>query len=121
MRRVQLAAEKRPVSLTLVSISVDPENDTPSALHAYAQRFEANLGSWSFLTGDFTAIQRTSVEGFKLALDGRADSSAPDFGIVHGSHLVLVDRSMAIRGYYRTNDEQEIAHIVTDAARLVAG
>jgi protein SCO1/2 len=34
----------------LVSISVDPETDTPERLKAYAQRFHAGKG-WTFLTG----------------------------------------------------------------------
>jgi len=34
----------------LISISVDPENDTPEKLEAYAEKFEARPG-WYFLTG----------------------------------------------------------------------
>jgi protein SCO1/2 len=34
----------------IVSISVDPERDTPPVLKEYAQRFKARPG-WSFLTG----------------------------------------------------------------------
>jgi len=34
----------------LVSITVDPENDTPETLKAYAEKFHARAG-WSFLTG----------------------------------------------------------------------
>jgi len=36
--------------LVLVSITVDPERDTPAKLHAYAQKWEARRG-WYFLTG----------------------------------------------------------------------
>ncbi|HEX7807225.1 MAG TPA: SCO family protein [Thermoanaerobaculia bacterium] len=36
--------------LTILSISVDPTNDTPAALKAYASRFKATSG-WYFLTG----------------------------------------------------------------------
>src|SRR5918911_586075 len=34
-----------------VSITVDPEHDTPAVLRAYAEQFKADLNSWSFLTG----------------------------------------------------------------------
>ncbi len=37
--------------VVLVSISVDPENDTPEVLNEYAERFGAKEG-WYFLTGD---------------------------------------------------------------------
>ena len=36
--------------LVLVSITVDPEHDTPAKLHAYAQKWQARRG-WYFLTG----------------------------------------------------------------------
>lgn len=44
----------------LVSISIDPEQDTPRRLRAYAERFGAGP-RWSFLTGsvaDIEAVQR---------------------------------------------------------------
>jgi protein SCO1 len=36
--------------LVLVSITVDPEHDTPAKLHAYAKKWQAHQG-WYFLTG----------------------------------------------------------------------
>ena len=44
----------------MVSISIDPENDTPAQLKAYAQKFGAD-SHWTFLTGpvqDVAAVQR---------------------------------------------------------------
>jgi protein SCO1/2 len=44
----------------MVSISIDPEHDTPERLHAYAARFKAG-SQWQFLTGsreDIVAIQK---------------------------------------------------------------
>jgi protein SCO1/2 len=46
--------------LRMVSISIDPEHDTPEALNAYARRFDAGP-QWQFLTGsldDSIAVQR---------------------------------------------------------------
>jgi protein SCO1/2 len=121
MRLLQIGAAERTQALTLVSFSVDPENDTPPVLLAYARRFEAGLQNWSFLTGELDVVKRTVVDGFKLALDGKADPAAENGGIIHGSHLVLVDRALAIRGYYRTDDEDDMRRILEDAARLSSG
>ena len=41
----------------LVSISIDPEYDTPERLRAYAQRFKAGP-NWQFLTGDPVPIDQ---------------------------------------------------------------
>lgn len=40
-----------------VSITVEPEVDTPAVLKAYAERFDANPAGWSFLTGTGDEIQ----------------------------------------------------------------
>jgi protein SCO1/2 len=43
--------------IAFVSITVDPERDTPEVLKEYAQAFGANLAGWTFLTGTPTAIR----------------------------------------------------------------
>jgi protein SCO1/2 len=118
MRALQVSAAQKPQALDLVSFSVDPENDTPPVLLAYAQRFAADSKNWSFLTGELEIVKRTVVDGFKLALDGKSDPAAENGGIIHGSHLVLVDRELTIRGYYRTDDDEDMARLLADAARL---
>jgi protein SCO1 len=43
--------------IAFVSITVDPERDTPQVLKEYAQAFGANLEGWFFLTGPSDVIQ----------------------------------------------------------------
>jgi protein SCO1/2 len=43
--------------IAFVSITVDPERDTPEVLKEYAQAFGANLAGWAFLTGAPAAIR----------------------------------------------------------------
>ena len=43
--------------IAFVSITVDPERDTPDVLKEYAQAFGANFAGWSFLTGTTAAIR----------------------------------------------------------------
>jgi protein SCO1 len=51
--RQQLGTEAD--KLLMISISIDPEQDTPAALQAYAKRYQANP-QWQFLTGDLEPI-----------------------------------------------------------------
>ena len=90
-----------------VSISVDPEYDTPQVLAEYAQRFSADATRWQFLTGPLKDIEKTVVNGFKIHM-GKAEPSANDptlIEIMHGEHFVLVDREGVIRGYYRADND----------------
>lgn len=95
----------------LVSISVDPERDTPARLAEYAARYGANPIAWSFLTGPAQAIQTTVVDGFKVGAGkerapGAAADGGPEFWeIFHGENLVLVDRQLRIRGYFPATAE----------------
>jgi cytochrome oxidase Cu insertion factor (SCO1/SenC/PrrC family) len=51
MAKVQGALVKQGITAQLVSFSVDPANDTPEALRAYAERFHADATRWRFVTG----------------------------------------------------------------------
>ena len=55
MRGVQSAVASMP-DVKLVSFTVDPKNDTPAILAAYATRYRAEPGRWFFLTGDRAAL-----------------------------------------------------------------
>jgi protein SCO1/2 len=38
--------------IAFLSITVDPERDTPAVLKEYAEAFDADVAGWSFLTGE---------------------------------------------------------------------
>lgn len=61
-------------SVFFYSISIDPKRDTPAALKAYAQKFQAGPG-WLFLTGKEEDIELISK---KLGLYSNPDPSNPD-------------------------------------------
>jgi len=98
----------------LLSISVDPERDTPQKLRDYGQLYGARDDQWRFLTGSPTEVQRTVVKGFKIAMakvplaadaqDSEDELRAQAFDIMHGDRLVLVDSNARIRGYYVADD-----------------
>jgi protein SCO1/2 len=48
--------DKFGTKIAFVSISVDPEHDTPAVLKDYAETFGADLKGWAFLTGEPAAI-----------------------------------------------------------------
>ncbi|HRH67912.1 MAG TPA: SCO family protein [Flavobacteriales bacterium] len=83
--------------VVFLSHTVDPENDTPAVLDAYAKKLEADPSRWKFLTGNAVDIYRMGNTGYLLsALEDTA--SAEQF--VHDGRFVLVDKQRHIRGYY---------------------
>ncbi len=109
------SARLAPAAPHLVSFSVDPEHDTPPVLTAYARQHGARAERWSFLTGPLPEIQAAVEQSLKIAMaqEGFTDAGVPN--IMHGSHFVLVDAAMRIRGYYDMNDADAIARLLRDA------
>ena len=103
--------------LKLVSISVDPEWDSPEVLSQYAERFKADPERWLFLTGDKKEIYRLAQEGFRLSAVPASDGAENVF--IHSSRFVLVDQQRQIRGYYDSQDPEALRRLRKDAASLL--
>ncbi|MCX6977964.1 MAG: SCO family protein, partial [Verrucomicrobia bacterium] len=102
--------------LRLVSISIDPEKDTPAVLQAYATKFKAN-DRWIFLTGEKAAIYRLAREGFKVPL---ADRETPDGLITHSARLMLIDQTGTVRGFYEAENQQGMADLFAGIRTLLS-
>ena len=115
--RLAALQRKLDANVHLVSVSVDPDFDTPQRLADFAAGHGATSPRWHFLTGDSAAVQRAVTEGFKIALvhEGAADDALT---LIHGVHLVLVDAQGRIRGYYDSTDPEALDRLVRDSHRL---
>lgn len=87
-----------------VSITVDPETDTPERLREYGARYGADFNRWYFLTGQVDAIAKLALEGFKLG--------SVDEPIMHSDRFVLVDGAGNIRGYFPGTEAEGITQLV---------
>lgn len=123
--------------LQLVSITVDPQNDTREVLAAYAERYGAAAERWWFLTGDKREIY-CLARGLNLSVVDPADPTPPACGsaggpvgailawlasppawathgseglIMHSARLVLVDRAARIRAYHLAADEASLKRL----------
>ena len=56
VQKKMAATSNGPTNWHLLTITFDPEFDTPAVLKSYAQRFGADPEHWNFLTGDLTEI-----------------------------------------------------------------
>lgn len=98
----------------LLSISLDPLQDTPLALKDYARRMGADLAGWSFATGRPKDIERLS-EALRLFRPG-ADVRKPDD---HSTALWLVDAKGELRMRYSGNPP-DVARLLREIAALDA-
>jgi protein SCO1 len=119
MAEVQTRTRELADKLHLVSFSVDPAYDKPAVLNAYAARFGADPARWTFLTGDTQAVKHTVVDGLKILMQENPEAENVGESILHGSHFVLLDGEMRVRGYYDSNDRDATERLLRDAERLL--
>lgn len=101
----------------LVTITVDPETDTPERLREYAERYGADLERWSFLTGEPERVRETIEQGFRRPIGARTETPS-GYDILHSGDLMLVDQDGVLRGLYPT-DAEGLDRLVSDVAALV--
>lgn len=109
MKQVQNALA--PNGVRMVSLTIDPQRDSPETLKVYASRYSARPGVWFFLTGDVQTLRHLDRDVFKLGdIDGSLD---------HSTRFVLVDRKEQVRGFYLTEDSDAIQRVIADAKALI--
>lgn len=116
-RMGDLASRLRSEDVRFVSISVDPEWDTPAVLREFRERVTRDA-RWIFLTGTRDEVRDLSVGGFLLAADPPEEDEQGG-PIVHSSRFILVDRAGAIRGYYDSLNPEMMTSLEQDAKRLL--
>ena len=100
---VQRKLSEQPESarrLHLLSVSFDPDVDTPEVLRAHATRLRSDPSLWTWLTGS-----RDAVDGFASAFGVtilRGDQ--PQQEIVHNLRTVVLDREGRVTKIFNGND-----------------
>lgn len=107
-----------PPEVGLLTVSVDPEGDTPARLRAYAKAYGADLRRWVFLRGTQKQTYHLLFAGFHLPMS--SDPRAPEgTRVQHSTRFVLVDRAGAVRGEYDGLSDLDNAALARDARRIL--
>jgi protein SCO1 len=103
------AAERQQVFF--LSVTAQPEVDTPAVLYAYATRLGVDLASWAFVTGPPQAVQAV-WQAFGLTVKPRATG-----GVDHPAWTFLIDREGMVQ-YRYLGSLLEVETIVEDMRTL---
>lgn len=90
-----------------VSISIDPEIDTPQILRKYMKKNGANLPNWSFVTGNREKLYSIVLDQMKLHAGEKKEHPQHSNGhkiydIEHVAQLLLFDQNGDLRGLFPT-------------------
>jgi protein SCO1/2 len=97
----------------LMSISFDPDHDTPAVLAAHAAKFKADPAVWTFLTGDRVTVDRTAARFGVSVMRGAAATDE----ITHNLRTFLVGADGRIAHIY-TGTEWTTARVMADLRAL---
>lgn len=104
-----------------VSLTADPEFDTPEVLKDYAARFGAAAANWHFLTGPKKELYEFAVNDLKFTvIDNESESpKSLEDRFLHSTQFVLVDQRGRIRGYFDGTDPSVTSQIVNAIRALL--
>jgi protein SCO1/2 len=95
-----------------VSITTDPEIDSPKVLKAYAQRYSADFKNWAFLTGSETELNRV-WKSFGIRVIKKAR------GLVqHVSLTTVIDRQ-GVRRFNHYGEKWRVKDVEKDLLSLL--
>lgn len=99
-----LPAESR---AKLVTLTTDPEFDTPEVLQKYAARFNAHPDRWHFLTGVKKEIAALGMDSLKLTVVEKKPEERTDADdlFIHSTIFVIVDKLGRLRGAFETGGD----------------
>lgn len=106
----RLSRDYGPQGVHFVSITCDPENDTPEVLSEYARIFNADPQYWTFVTGDLGYVQRIGSDMFEVSVTRRA----------HVARITIMDQDGQARGTFDVLDPLELERAKKLVDRLLA-
>ena len=98
----------------LVSLTVDPDSDTPERLAKFAAQFGANTNRWLFLTGEKRVLHPLLEKSFLVERDQRLLGFVPG-GFAHTDRIAVMDsqgRLRAVINGLKTTAPREVLEVL---------
>ena len=114
---IKIATQKLENSTDILFLShtVDPYNDSVSAMKDYAEMFEANDNQWKFLTGKKSTIYHLARDSYKAVIQEVPDTNT----FIHSEKIMLIDKQFRVRGIYNGMNFDEVMDLIKDARFLL--
>ena len=116
LAEIQALTTNQP-DVQLVSLTVDPRDDTVTALADFAKKYGADSARWFMLTGDQTNLYHLIATSF-LNQDLNDPFSYMPGNFSHTDRMALVDAQGHVRCYFDGLSDNVASNIVTALASL---
>jgi cytochrome oxidase Cu insertion factor (SCO1/SenC/PrrC family) len=94
-------------AVKLVTLTTDPDFDSPAVLKKYGERFGADFPRWTFLTGSKAQIASLGGDSLKLSAQPVKPEDRKDDAdlFIHTTIFVIVDKHANLRGFFETGGD----------------
>jgi protein SCO1 len=116
MAQIQQLTTNEP-EVKLVSLTVDPRDDTPDVLAKYGQTFGADTNRWLFLTGDKAALYSLIGQSF-LAKDQDDPFGYMPGNFSHTERIAVMDSEGKLRGYFDGLNQNTAGAVVDEIEQM---
>lgn len=115
MKAFQIKHADNPL-FKLVSVTMDPEHDTPEVMDEFRNRFDLKFDDWWFVTGPPEALNSYMFKYFyfKPIEQEDKDKKTENDIFVHDTKVALVDNARNVRGWYDLFTEEGNAKLEKD-------
>ncbi len=107
-------ANKGDDRFVILSHTVNPEVDTVPVMRAYAQKFQADVHYWKFLTGNKQELYDMARYSYLITASDPSPELAIEDDFIHSEKFVLVDPQNRIRGQYDGTDLEDVQKLIAD-------
>lgn len=108
-RQMESLQEALPQTSTakLVTLTTDPDFDTPPVMQKYGERFHADASRWFFLSGTKKEIAALASGSLKLGATPVKPEDQKDAAdlFIHTTIFVIVDKHAQLRGVFETGGD----------------
>jgi cytochrome oxidase Cu insertion factor (SCO1/SenC/PrrC family) len=116
MAEIQKLTANQP-DVKLLSLTVDPRDDTTDVLAKYGQQFGAETNRWLFLTGDRDELYHLIATSF-LSQDQNDPFTYMPGNFSHTERIAVVDSQGNVRAYFDGLAHNVSSAVVQQIARL---
>ena len=105
-----------------LTVTTDPEYDTPGVMKRYGEKFGADFQRWTFLTGSKGQIKRFAREGLLLVAEekGAEQQTTPEDLFIHATVFVLLDKHGRVRGQFDSSEDDFMPKLTRAVKKLAA-
>lgn len=105
MKEVHEKFDRYQDKVHFISVTVDPQVDTPEVLRTYKKNYGIYAPNWTFVTGEKRDIYRLMEDQLKLHVGEKKllEDGSEVYDIDHVAQLLLIDQKGDLRGLFATD------------------